>query len=967
MDDPNITMEEYIQLMADKARGHDQTFNWETTTYGKVYCEDLDSFTDFDTDFPAIVYNDILTSNQNVSSEPTDLAETMIGLILNGMSYPLFDIYQHVESSKELWDFLEAKYMAGDASSKKFLNSNFTNYKMTDSRPVIEQYNELLGILGRSTQHKMNMDEVIQLSCIIDKLPPSWKDFKHTLKHHKEELTLVEFRVQDNDKLKGNNVDGPSVVNMMEHNNSFRYNDNKGKCKHQVTNTDPNKKSKVTCWKCGKLGHLKKDCKGGKVGNKANGSSTNSSVDGSTNSLKGQNMFNKYLQIYYVTYVSEAYFVQDDDVVWWVNSGATMHVCKDRLWFKTYKSLNHGSILYMKNESTSLVYGCGSVDLRFSSGKVVSLFNVFHVPNIRKNLVSSSILNNCGYKQVTESNNLFHPSMLIHSDLCDMHATPSLGNKKYFVTFIDDASRFCYVYLSHTKDETLDKFKVFKTEVELQQRSMIKRFRTDRGGEYMDTLYFQCVGIIHETTAPYTPQQIGISEKKNKVLKEMVNSMLSYSGLSQEFWGEAMAVVRLLDPKLKTLGERGIECIFVRYAKYSKAFRFSSVPRPSLTIPNGTEVIGDSVVLEEVTKKDDPKTFNKAMKSQDVAFWKEAINNEMDSIMGNNTWVLADLPPGCKPLSCKWIFKRKLKLDGTIEKFKARQIIQGFRQNSGIDYFDTYAPMDVKTAFLNDELNEEVYMNQLQGFIMPDNENKVCKLIKSLYELKQAPNKFDETGKGVIICVYVDDMLIFDTNQVQVDLINEFLSSRFSMKDMGEANVILVSTPMDTSEKLMPNNVGKLSRYTSIPGTQHWQAIPKVFLLGGGAIFWASKKQTCITSSTMESEFVALAAVGKDVDWLRNLIFKISLWSKPITHIYILCDSAATLAKVYSQIYNGKSRHLSDRYSMIHELIMDGLVFIEFVRSQQNLVDHLTKGLARNLVLKSAKGVCLKSKLVVEC
>ncbi|GJU37874.1 hypothetical protein Tco_1186228 [Tanacetum coccineum] len=71
MDDPNITMEEYIQLMADKARGRDQTFNWETATYGKVYCEDLDSFTDFDTDFPAIVYNDILTSNQNVSSEPT--------------------------------------------------------------------------------------------------------------------------------------------------------------------------------------------------------------------------------------------------------------------------------------------------------------------------------------------------------------------------------------------------------------------------------------------------------------------------------------------------------------------------------------------------------------------------------------------------------------------------------------------------------------------------------------------------------------------------------------------------------------------------------------------------------------------------------------------------------------------------------------------------------------------------------
>ncbi|GKG12887.1 hypothetical protein Tco_0347124, partial [Tanacetum coccineum] len=149
------------------------------------------------------------------------------GLILNGMSDSLFDVYQNIETSKELWDTLEAKYISEDASSKKFLVSNFTNYKMTDLRPFLEQYNELLGILGRFTQHKMNMDESIQVSCIIEKLFPSWKYFKHTLKHLKEELThlkeelthlkeeltLVELgshlrikeslRVQDSNKLKG--------------------------------------------------------------------------------------------------------------------------------------------------------------------------------------------------------------------------------------------------------------------------------------------------------------------------------------------------------------------------------------------------------------------------------------------------------------------------------------------------------------------------------------------------------------------------------------------------------------------------------------------------------------------------------------------------------------------------------------------------------------------------------------------
>nr|GEX94177.1 hypothetical protein [Tanacetum cinerariifolium] len=109
-----------------------------------------------------------------------------------------------------------AKYMAEDASSKKFLFSNFKNYKMTDSRSVMEQYNELLCIPRRFTQHKMNMDKAIQVFCIIDKLPCSWKDFKHTLKH--KELTLIELgshlrieeslRAHDSDKPKEKNIAG---------------------------------------------------------------------------------------------------------------------------------------------------------------------------------------------------------------------------------------------------------------------------------------------------------------------------------------------------------------------------------------------------------------------------------------------------------------------------------------------------------------------------------------------------------------------------------------------------------------------------------------------------------------------------------------------------------------------------------------------------------------------------------------
>nr|GEV89755.1 zinc finger, CCHC-type [Tanacetum cinerariifolium] len=98
-------------------------------------------------------------------------------------------------------------------------------------------------------------------------------------------------------------------------------------------------------------------------------------------------------------------------------------------------------------------------------------------------------------------------------------------------------------------------------------------------------------------------------------------------------WG-CRTDVRLLDLKLKNLGKKGIECIFVGYAKHSKAFR--------------DEVSDQHSYCFNV--EDDPKTFDEAMKSQDVAFWKKAINDETDSILGNNTWVLADLPLGCKPL-----------------------------------------------------------------------------------------------------------------------------------------------------------------------------------------------------------------------------------------------------------------------------------------------------------------------------
>ncbi|GJX64857.1 zinc finger, CCHC-type containing protein [Tanacetum coccineum] len=360
------------------------------------------------------------------------------------------------------------------------------------SRQAMEQAQELKSMITTSIHKaKRPMESPQSPSMAGHRLLSSF-----TLVELDSHLRIEEsLRVQDIDKLKSNNVAGPSVVNMVEHNNSSRYNDNKGKCKHHDnTKADPNKKAKPTCWKCGKTGHIKRDCKGVNVGNKANGSGTKGSVDGSSNLLKGQNMFNKSLQVYYVTYVSEAYFVHDDDVAWWVDSGEIVHVCKDRCWFKTYESLNDGSIPHMGNESTALVHGCGCVDLKFSFGKIILLGHVhfkmmqdmskdglilaFDMHTKKYKICMMTKITKKPFQNVKRKTEVLE---LFYSDLCDLHATPSLRNKKYFVTFIDNALRFCYVYLLHLKDEALDKFKVFKTEVELQQGFVIKRFRTNKG------------------------------------------------------------------------------------------------------------------------------------------------------------------------------------------------------------------------------------------------------------------------------------------------------------------------------------------------------------------------------------------------------------------------------------------------------------------------------------------------------
>jgi len=128
---------------------------------------------------------------------------------------------------------------------------------------------------------------------------------------------------------------------------------------------------------------------------------------------------------------------------------------------------------------------------------------------------------------------------LVHSDLDDFKNIVSKEGKKWYITFVDDFSRYTKVYLFMSKNEAEEIFLKYKVEVENQLDQKIKRLKSDRGGEYdTNSLTFFCEknGIIHETTTPHTPQENGITERKNHTLKEMMNAMLINSGLPDNMW-----------------------------------------------------------------------------------------------------------------------------------------------------------------------------------------------------------------------------------------------------------------------------------------------------------------------------------------------------------------------------------------------------------------------------------------------
>jgi hypothetical protein len=261
--------------------------------------------------------------------------------------------------------------------------------------------------------------------------------------------------------------------------------------------------------------------------------------------------------------------------------------------------------------------------------------------------------------------------------------------------------------------------------------------------------------------------------------------------------------------------------------------RSQRVRKPA--IPDDYEVYN----CEEIHIEGDPSSYEEATSRPDASKWQEAMEDEMKSMSTNRVWDLEEIPKKAKTVGCKWVCKIKYDSKGNIEKYKGRLVAKGYTQREGIDYNETFSPVsckdscriimalvahydlelhqiDVKMAFLNGDLYEDVYMTQPKGFVVKGKEHMGCRLRKSIYGLKQASRQwnlqFDETitkfgfkpnvedncvyakfknEKFIFLILYVDDILLANSDVRLLQETKQFLSSKFDMKDLGEASYVL--------------------------------------------------------------------------------------------------------------------------------------------------------------------------------
>ncbi|GJX69917.1 retrovirus-related pol polyprotein from transposon TNT 1-94 [Tanacetum coccineum] len=322
----------------------------------------------------------------------------------------------------------------------------------------------------------------------------------------------------------------------------------------------------------------------------------------------------------------------------------------------------------------------------------------------------------------------------------------------YFITFMDEYSRYGYVYLLKHKHEVFETFKVFKNEVENQLGKTIKALQSDRGGEYISQEFKDY--LVQQLTPPYTPQHNGVSERRNRTLLNMVRSMMNLTTLPLSFWDYALvSTTRILNmvptkkvnktpyelwygkvPNLSYLKVWGCEALVKRdtpdklqqrsvksrwRAKSLEEIQDEDTSPSEITSEIPMEVEGfeppqGEVILirrserthqaperlclnveveESLGDLNEATSYKAAMLDSESDKWIDAMNAEIQSMIDNMVWVLVNLPPSCKTVGSKWLFKIKTDMDGNVHTYKARLVAKGYTQLYGVDYEETFSPV----------------------------------------------------------------------------------------------------------------------------------------------------------------------------------------------------------------------------------------------------------------------------------
>ncbi|XP_019164275.1 PREDICTED: uncharacterized protein LOC109160431 [Ipomoea nil] len=274
--------------------------------------------------------------------------------------------------------------------------------------------------------------------------------------------------------------------------------------------------------------------------------------------------------------------------------------------------------------------------------------------------------------------------------------------------------------------------------------------------------------------------------------------------------------------------------------------------------------------VSSITSTQEPQTYHEAEKHQ---VWREAMESEIEALVQNNTWTLTDLPKGKSQIGCRWVYKVKHKADGSIERYKVRLVVKGYTQQLGVDYIETFSPvarmttiktflalaisrgwdiqqLDINNDFLHGDLKEEVYMVLPPGFKC-DKPNQVCKLLRSLYGLKQASRQWNAKLTGALLhygfhqstadpslftkttntsftalLVYVDDVLVAGNDSGQIRELKHLVDDAFKIKDLGPLNYFLGIEALRT-----PTGID--GQFVSIDGQDGMKLICGIIVAGG--------------------------------------------------------------------------------------------------------------------------------------